>query len=249
MNRSTRFRCTLRFLSLLGVSSLAALFSTVLGGPRAATVETSQGVSQDANSITVLRDGQEVLKYRSDEVPFKPYVKALFTPRGVQILRDSPHDHKHHHALMFAVAVNGVNFWEEVKGSGREVSRATSETKSSTRNGDTLSTFTQQLDWLAPDDAKLLQEQRTITVWGGPDIPATLLTWRSRLAAPAGKEVVTLSGSHYFGLGMRFVESMDLAGRFFNSEGKEGEVVRGSEHLTRARWCPAVTYPRPAASP
>jgi hypothetical protein len=241
MNRSARFRCALPLLSLLGFSSAIALICAVWSGPAAVAGETKQRVTQDANSVTVLRNDQEVLKYRSTDVPFKPYVKELFTPGGVQILRDSPHDHKHHHGLMFAVAVNGVDFWAEVKTCGREISRAMGETKSSAQNSNTLSSFTQQLDWLAPDDARLLQEQRTITVWGGPDIPATLLTWRSRLATPAGKEKVTLSGSHYFGLGMRFVESMDLAGRFFNSEGKEGEVVRGSERITPARWCAYVS--------
>ena len=43
----------------------------------------------------------------------KPYADQLFSPAGVQVLRDSPLDHKHHHGLMYALAVDGVNFWEE----------------------------------------------------------------------------------------------------------------------------------------
>jgi hypothetical protein len=48
---------------------------------------------------------------------------------------------------------------------------------------------------------------------------------------------VTLSGSHYFGLGLRFLKSMDTGGQFCNSEGKAGELVRGTERIVRADWC------------
>jgi hypothetical protein len=48
---------------------------------------------------------------------------------------------------------------------------------------------------------------------------------------------VTLGGSHYFGLGMRFVEDMDQGGRFFSAGGGEGQPVRGEERLVRTRWC------------
>ena len=50
---------------------------------------------------------------------YKAYVKELYTSRGNNVLRDSPHDHLHHHALMYGIKVNGVNFWEEISGSGR----------------------------------------------------------------------------------------------------------------------------------
>ncbi len=46
-----------------------------------------------------------------------------------------------------------------------------------------------------------------------------------------------LDGHHYYGLGMRFLTSMDSGGRFFNSSKQPGEVVRGSERLVAAKWC------------
>ena len=36
---------------------------------------------------------------------------------------------------------------------------------------------------------------------------------------------------------MRFLTSMDSGGRFFNSTGQPGDVVRGSERLVAASWC------------
>ncbi len=48
---------------------------------------------------------------------------------------------------------------------------------------------------------------------------------------------MTLSGSHYFGLGMRFLESMDKIGWFRNADDRPGEVVRGDERLVQSAWC------------
>jgi hypothetical protein len=190
-------------------------------------------LDRNASSLAVSADGRSLLECVTTAAPMKPYVKSLFTPGGVQILRDSPHDHKHHHGLMFALAAQGVDFWSEKPTCGRQVPRGDVEAKSA---GNTA-TIHQTLDWLAPGDVKLVEEQRTITLHAGVNLPATLLTWRSKLATPEGKAEMKLTGSHYFGLGMRFVESMDKAGRFFNSEGSEGPIVRGSERVTPARWC------------
>jgi len=64
-----------------------------------------------------------------------------------------------------------------------------------------------------------------------------LVDWRTLLKLPTGAEEARLTGSHYFGLGMRFVRSMDKNGTFVLSESDEGEVVRGDEKLYRGRWC------------
>ena len=58
-----------------------------------------------------------MLQYRYGDVPFKPYVKELFTSSGINVLLDAPPDHLHHHGLMFACAVNNVDFWGEAVGS------------------------------------------------------------------------------------------------------------------------------------
>jgi len=171
-------------------------------------------------------------------VPFKPYVQQLFTPSGINILRDAPADHLHHHALMFAVAVGGVNFWEEQQSPGRQVHRHFTETRIGKHVDVPIACFTEQLNWLNPSSQELLlKESRIIEVCPLNDPKATLLNWQSTLAVPSGKESVTLTGSHYFGLGMRFLESMDAGGKFLNAAGKDGEVVRGDERLVRARWC------------
>jgi hypothetical protein len=175
--------------------------------------------------LTVLRhDGGPVLVCRHDSAAFKPYVAQLHTPGGIGVLRDHVADHLHHHGLMFAVTVDGTDFWTEKPTSGRQVVL---------RTWTDTAELGQEIAWLAPDGTALLQERRTITIHPGP---CTLATWRMRLEPPAGKAEATLTGHHYSGLGMRFLATMDRAGRFIRLDQTEVAVVRGDERLAGARW-------------
>ncbi len=203
--------------------------------------ENPMRITTEENIISVHTGDSVLLRYHYRDVPFKPCVQQLFSPRGVNVLRDAPVDHQHHHALMFAVAVDGVNFWEEQQAPGRQVHRCFTDTRIDKHVDVPLAGFTEQLDWVNPRSQELLlKEHRTIKVCQLNDFKATLLSWQSSLAVPSGKESVTLTGSHYFGLGMRFMKSMDTGGQFRNAEGKSGDVVRGDERLVRARWCTFV---------
>ena len=69
----------------------------------------------------VVKSGSQTLcAYTFAPEQIKPYVRELAPLGGENVLRDSPFDHKHHHGLMFAIKVNGVNFWEETPGCGYE---------------------------------------------------------------------------------------------------------------------------------
>ena len=209
--------------------------------------------ASDADSLSVLKEGNSVwvrqgervlLRYRFDEVPYKPYVKEFYTPKGINVLRDSPSDHKHHHALMYAIKVDGVNFWEEHKEPGREAHQSLRDLETGRIQGTPYARFTEHLNWLGADSDKVLvQEQRTITVFGTSAPAPALLTWKSRFTVPEAKEKAVLGGSHYHGLGMRFLKSMDTVGNFITPTGELGELVRGDEHLTPAPWC---AYSAPA---
>jgi hypothetical protein len=198
----------------------------------------SDAQSVGENGLVKLSAGGRTLaEYCYVASPMKPYLKRLYSPDGVQILRDSPNDHKHHHALMFALAVDGVDFWGEEAGAGRQKPRV-AESPGGEWTGAATSSFTQYLDWVDTHGKKLLAEERSIRVAARPsDRPVTLVNWTTELRTAEHVDSVKLSGDHYFGLGMRFVTSMDSGGRFFNSSGGPGEVVRGSERLVPANWC------------
>ena len=182
-------------------------------------------VAQDASNLTFTAGGKPLLVYRHAGYPFKPYAAQLWTPSGVAVLRDSPHDHKHHHALMFALSAAGTSFWEETAKGGFQLAR---------RLESITDGLTQQLDWQTPATNIVLKETRTLKLHECPG--ATLLTWRSKLETPPGRDAVELTGHHYYGLGARFLQCMDGQGSFINATGKLGEVVRGDERLVPARW-------------
>ena len=180
-------------------------------------------------SVTISAQGNPVLNYRYGDVAYKPYVEKLYTPNGLNVVRDSPEDHIHHHGLMFAVKVDDVNFWEEQDEPGRE------QHQSITIDDTGL---VETIDWKAPKKEEvLLKEQRSLVLVDTGDSDATLLSWKTKFTVPEGKKSATLTGSHYHGLGMRFVESMDQDCIFRNKEGNKGKRFRGTEDLTEATWC------------
>ncbi len=215
------------------------------GAAAPGTVAQQMEVKQDSGIIEFLLDKQPLMLYRATGAPKKPYVLQLRTPSGLNVLRDAPADHKHHHGLMLALGVDGVDFWSEGDNCGRQVQRSLQTDSQSQSIADPTGkqtasfqfTLQQELAWLAAqDDQPLVVEQRQLLLTRSEDGNATLLCWQSRLEPPPGKQKAVLDGRHYFGLGMRFVASMDKDGVFFNAEGKEGEVVRGTEKLTPVRW-------------
>ena len=203
--------------------------------------EQSLQMSLDADRMTIRAGDSPLLEYRYSDVPFKPYVKELFSPSGVNVLLDSPPDHVHHHALMFACDVDGVDFWGEVAGQtplGKQVHEGFSDTAVIGPEGHRWSRFAEDLRWVAQDGSDpLLKEHRTITAGRLGEPAVTFLTWECTLYVPRGRESAVLKGAHYHGLGMRFIRSMDADGEFRNPENDPGVVFRGEERLTRSRWC------------
>ncbi len=198
-------------------------------------------VDKDDTTIKISRLSRPLLEYRYANVPFKPYVSRMWAPpwpnlklvSSVQVLRDSPSDHKHHHGLMFALEADGVDFWSETAKNGKQLSRALDEPTTAADGAQ----FTQRLDWVATNGTVVLCERRHLFVHNTQEQGATLLTWRSRLSTGPNREVVNLTGHHYFGLGARFLQGMDKVGEFINATGQPGETVRGDERLVAAKWC------------
>jgi hypothetical protein len=193
--------------------------------------QDSLQVAKDDSFVTVRGGDRVVLRYKYADVPYKPYVLEFCTPDGVNIVRDSPSDHLHHHGLMFAIKVDGINFWEEHMAPGLQKVTDVEEPKSE----EGRAVFAHGVDWVNPPEGKtLLQEARRIEVYDIEDEEASLLTWQCLFSCPASKPSASLTGSHYHGLGMRFLESMDKGGHFQNADGGTG--VEGTNE-SKSRWC------------
>ena len=212
---------------------IACLVSSMLAA--GAVAQEPFAIKHGDETIMVSSAGRPVIEYQLASKPKKSYVSKLFSSAGAQILRDAPHDHLHHHSLMFAVAVDGVDFWSEndTCGSQRPVGGADIKTPSSDRPKG--ATIAHRLDWMAANASDvLLIESRTVAVSRTENSGPTMLVWKCRLSPPPGKKSVTLTGSTYFGLGARFTESMDADGLFQNADGKTGVEDTNDK---RSAWC------------
>jgi len=181
-------------------------------------------------------DGPVVALWQAAPAPNKPYIAQLFAPgeKPVPLLDDSPPDHFHHHGLMFAIGVDGTDFWAE-KGFPHTGRQEPVDSRAA-RDGDG---FNQRLRWLATDGTRLLDETRRVKVRAtGKDADAVhWLDWESVLTPSDGRDAVRLTGSHYFGLGMRFLPAWAGKAEWIWPDVAGQKVVRGDERLTRGSWC------------
>jgi hypothetical protein len=178
---------------------------------------------------TINYKGKPVMVYAFDPQKFKPYVKTLNTLEGYGVLRDSPEDHLHHHALMFGITVNGINFWEETSGCGvQKVVDALPPKIEQAQDGQRQAKLTQLIYWVAPQDAflpnsntpPLLIERRTLLLRVDPRKRETALHWQSAFEVGTKTNMVTLSGANYHGLGMRFLKELDPLAVHLGPEGR-----------------------------
>jgi hypothetical protein len=231
-----------RWLIVAGVACWATFVCSVAAaaGPKSEPPKPLR--LQMDQDVTMEVRGHTIATYRATPSPNRPFLRELWTPGGVQVLRDSPHDHKHHHGLMFALAVDGLDFWCDEPTCGRQVPKPLEDVQAGGAATTSRIGFTQPVDWTAPGGTVSLRERRTITAFADPKIDATLLTWRSILSAP-GDKPVKLGGWDFSGLGTRFVVSMDGKGKFFNSEGHESAQIGpdgvsiDNKRVTQSKWC------------
>jgi len=197
-------------------------------------------VAAEAPPPVVLRaeNGPIIAMWQKDANPNKPYISQLYAPgeKPVQLIEDSPPDHFHHHGLMFAIGVDDTDFWAEkdIKNAGRQESVEV-------KPAPAFDGFNQTLRWLATDGTKLLDETRRVRVraTGKGAEAVNWLDWESVLAPAAGRTSVRLFGSHYFGLGMRFLPAWANKAEFLFSNTVGQAVVRGDEKLTPGAWAAA----------
>jgi hypothetical protein len=201
------------------------------------------GVQDDHGEIEIRFGGKPLLVYASATNQFKPYVRELYTLSGENVLRDAPADHLHHHGLMYAIRINGVNFWEERDAPGVEKPvKFTAHSVGKSATGLPEAKFTQLIHWLASTnrnaaDSKavaLLIEQRTLTLTVDEKAGEVALQWDAAFeVGQSGK--VTAQGTDYNGLGLRLPQSFDHVAVFQNSE-KSPYVGSKTRDNIPARW-------------
>jgi hypothetical protein len=230
---ANRWRLMIKYLVLIFSAAAGALVSAA---------DFSFSSTSQITEWNVDWGGRRVMVYAFAPSQFKPYVKELHTLNGDNVLRDAPSDHLHHHALMYAIRVNGINFWEETAGCG--VQRAVKTQPPVVRRdaaGHPEARLVQTIHWVAPQHAflhdttlaALLIEERALTLSIDESQREVALHWQS--AFTVGTNSATLAGANYFGLGLRFRQGMDPLAEHYNAGGKP-DLSGGKQDVTRHAW-------------
>lgn len=210
-------------LSLLAMFALTSCASGDLKRSNGKIIANDKGLSIEEN-------GKEVLRYFFTGKGFKPYVETLCTPGGINVLLDSPADHKHHHGLMYATKLDGITFWDEAGKVGTQ--KQDHADKLTGKNP----SFTGKVEWVFKEwDVPYLHEQRTIKLNSGSH--ERVLTWESVFTADKSRESVEFSGDHFYGLGMRFIPSMNDGGSFSTPTKDERPAFGGDQKFRLGHWC------------
>lgn len=220
------------------------LFAGLFGCSAAENTLLELDATQQSVAWTIRYHGHNVMVYSFAPGTYKPYVKELCTLRGDNLLRDAPSDHLHHHALMYGIAINGVDFWSEKPGCGvQKVVKTTQPEMTLNTQGKLQTRFTQAIHWLAPQDAflpdtskaALLIEQRTLTLILDEKTSETALHWVSKFEVGSKTNQVKLTGDIYFGLGARFRQDLDPLARHINS-GNVPDLNDRRQDVSAGNW-------------
>lgn len=176
----------------------------------------------DDTSIAFLADERLAGRYcYSDE--YKPYLHPLNTPKGHALSLLSPHDHKHHKALMYALRVPEVNFWEERSTLPGEVPgrQRHDAFRTVTESGDHVG-FVEELTWLPYEGGEtLFREVRSLTCRVLPGDQGYEWTWSTDIQAQRDLDLIMSQWSaprsdgalvNYHGLGLRLRRDFGCTG-------------------------------------
>ncbi|OJW19616.1 MAG: hypothetical protein BGO49_14280 [Planctomycetales bacterium 71-10] len=198
--------------------------TTFLVSLSARALDEGEGVTfaPDGPNLKILAGG--LLGVHRVDGPYKPFLFPLIGPTGKPMTRSYPMeqvagedvDHPHQSSFWFTHGrVNDVDFWTVKKGTIRETEREV------VASGPVLGRLKTADDWLAPDGAKVCEDERVLTAYDTKDV--RILDFEVTLKATAGPVVLgeTKEGS----FGVRVASSMDVdrktGGKIRNAEGLE----------------------------
>lgn len=210
---------------------LAFVFAPNLSAADKVSVTTGEG------KVVVQFEGKPFAEYL-EKSGTKPVLWPLIGPTGKEMTRAYPlrpdggpgekQDHVHHRSFWFDHGdVNGISFWDEMKGHGDIVHRSYEKVE----GGDSATIITLN-DWIGPDGKKVCEDRR-IHIFGG-DAETRWIDFEVVVTASEGPLVFgdTKEGS----FGVRVAETMKeeakLGGKIVSSTG----LVNGDAWGKAAPW-------------
>lgn len=241
-------RVVIIFMFVLAISPVALVRTTC------AEPDIPMKIHRDieASFITILYQDRPVLLYAHAPNQYKPYIKALFDLSGYNVLLDAPPDHDHHHGIMYAVMINGINYWHERNDTGFQRSVGIeSEQVGIGIGGRPYASFVDTIDWLDPagrgtseGEESFLRERRVISVTVDERTKEVAVQWSADFHVGDHAASITLTGDLYNGLGLRLVSDFD--GRVSHRNSNQMlDPRQGDPSISKARWSAAsISFPQ-----
>jgi len=194
-----------------------------------------QAVPMQSEAVSFRINDAEVARYNAGWDMFRPYLFPVVGPDGRYVTRmGHPHDpvtHRYHFSVWVAHHdVNGTDFWSDAPNVGKQRHRNIL----ALGDGPKSCAATVGIDWVAPDERRVLSEERTIRLTDLPDLER-LIDFRLRLSPVEGS--VTFGPTPFGLLAVRVAKTMCVAdggGQILNSEGALGEEAI---FWKAATWC------------
>lgn len=200
--------------------------------------ESFQWVHQPGQNLSLVNGNTLILRYHLATDRRKPFLHPVSTTNGIPLTCLEPWDHVWHRGLWFAWKyLNGVNYWEETEDAAQD-GRTVFEGGEEVHLGAERAEIKTVLYYRAPDDATVLIEQRTVSIWLPDDTGAYRMDWHHTFRPGVGDVEIDRTPINektpwggYAGLSWRAARSL---GKFqaIDSVGRTNEAV---EHQ-RARW-------------
>jgi predicted dehydrogenase len=141
---------------------------------------------RDEHSLTRLEGGKPLWKLSLDPAAGKPFFHPVTVAGGAPLTARSPEDHPWHYGVWFSWKyVNGVNYWEEDRTTGKPAGATRWRVASMDPRPDGTATIVLDVSYVHPSGRVDLTETRTLEVSApGPD-GSYAIDWRAHFKAGA----------------------------------------------------------------
>lgn len=145
---------------------------------------------KDSKSVTLLNNGKIVWQHHFNKAEGKPYFHPLSTLNGSVLTGLRPEDHPWHRAIWFSWKyINGLNYWEEDRASGKSEGITELKSVSYDLTKDFGAAFHLELTYHPPTGQDLLKEERTVRLSAPAEDDSYFMDWESTFTALA-EEVI-----------------------------------------------------------
>ncbi len=208
---------------------------------------------RDDATLTLMRGDQVVWRFNFGFKHEKPFFGPVNLPGMGDLTWNAPPDHPWHHGLWFSwKLINGVNYWEENRQTGKSGGRTSWEVTAIEQGKDFSARIELELTYHPPGQPPVLTEHRVIEVSAPDSGGGYQIDWTAKFTAKG--EAVVLdrtplpdepNGKIYGGYAGLSVRLSEAASQFevVDSDGLAKEMRQGGQQKTRTRFkARAVDY-------